>query len=118
MSDKLDRARELLHEFKGDNYVFGTSCLDQLGRLVAEVGGKAAVVAGGAGKDWAEPIHDAAMHPRNFVSRAIISTPSSVQQSSHGGVLHTSRGCLLLPATRRIPRHRGEPSAPACAACT
>ena len=58
MGDKLERARELLREFKGGDYVFGLNCLDQLGRLVAGVGKRAAVVAGGFGADWAVPIHE------------------------------------------------------------
>ena len=58
MGNKLERARELLREFKGDDYVFGLSCLDQLGRLVAGVGKRAAVVADGFGADWAVPIHE------------------------------------------------------------
>jgi len=58
MSDKLDRARDLLREFKGEDYVFGLECLDRLGGLVAGVGKKASVVVDGLGADWAAPIHE------------------------------------------------------------
>ena len=57
MSDRLDKARELLREFKGDRYVFGLDCLDRVGELTAQVGRRAAVVVGGFEADWAAPIH-------------------------------------------------------------
>ncbi len=40
MSD-FERARELIREFKGDRYVFGSGVLDQLGPVTAELGRRA-----------------------------------------------------------------------------
>ena len=42
MEQKKQRARQLLKDFKGDRYVCGLGCLDQLGALVAGLGTKAA----------------------------------------------------------------------------
>jgi alcohol dehydrogenase class IV len=50
----FDRARGLLAEFKGDNYVFGMECLGKVGGLAASLGGRAAVVMGGVGKAWGQ----------------------------------------------------------------
>ncbi|MFO7899161.1 MAG: iron-containing alcohol dehydrogenase [Planctomycetota bacterium] len=58
MTNKLDRARAMLREFKGDRYVFGLDCLDNVGPLAAGLGDRAAVVVGGWGKDWGEPLHE------------------------------------------------------------
>lgn len=52
-SDRLKKtARELIREFKGDNYVFGLECLDRAGALASQLGRRAALVAGGSGKEW------------------------------------------------------------------
>jgi alcohol dehydrogenase len=40
----FDEARTLLHEFKGDAYLFGTSVLPDLGKRVARAGSKAALI--------------------------------------------------------------------------
>lgn len=57
---KSQRAGDLLREFKGGNYVFGLDCFDQLGDLANQWGGgRVAVIAGGAGKAWGEPLHEA-----------------------------------------------------------
>ena len=58
MTGKFEKARELLRGFKGDDYVFGLHCFGRLGGLVAALGRKAAVVAGGVGKDWGGAIHE------------------------------------------------------------
>ena len=42
----FDNARSLLHEFKGDSYLFGTKVLSDVGNIVAAVGKKAALVRG------------------------------------------------------------------------
>jgi len=57
MSTMFQHARELLHEFKGDRYVFGNGCLARTGELAAELGTRAAVIAGGSGKDWSQAAH-------------------------------------------------------------
>jgi alcohol dehydrogenase len=44
MRDLKDKARELLAEFKGNTYVFGLNCLDKLGGLARELGGKSLLV--------------------------------------------------------------------------
>jgi len=43
MSD-FERARELLREFKGDRYVFGSGVLGEVGRVTSELGKRAALV--------------------------------------------------------------------------
>lgn len=43
MSD-FERARELIREFKGDRYVFGSGVLGEVGRVTAELGKRAALV--------------------------------------------------------------------------
>ena len=59
MTDGRRHAAEMLRRFKGDTYAFGLGCFDRLGGLVAGVGRRAAVIAGGWGKDWGRAIHDA-----------------------------------------------------------
>jgi alcohol dehydrogenase class IV len=43
MSD-IEKAKALLHEFKGDSYIFGSGALNQLGKVTAELGRRAALV--------------------------------------------------------------------------
>ena len=59
MTDRKARAAALLREFKGDRYVFGLGCFDQLGRLTAPLGKRVSVVAGGVGKSWGGLLHEA-----------------------------------------------------------
>ncbi|UCF99608.1 MAG: iron-containing alcohol dehydrogenase [Spirochaetaceae bacterium] len=40
----LVRAKELIHEFKGDSYIYGSDVLEDVGNVVARVGGNAALV--------------------------------------------------------------------------
>ena len=42
----LEKARELLREFKGDRYVYGPGVLPEVGRVTAELGKRAAIVRG------------------------------------------------------------------------
>ncbi len=57
---RRQRAAALLREFKGEDYVFGLDCLGRVGELAAATGGRrVAVVAGGVGKPWGEPLHRA-----------------------------------------------------------
>lgn len=44
MNEKKDKARELLEEFKGNKYVFGIDCLDELGGLTKELGEKSLLI--------------------------------------------------------------------------
>jgi alcohol dehydrogenase class IV len=44
--DDFDKARALLHEFKGDSYLFGTGVLSSVGKVVSTAGRRAAVVRG------------------------------------------------------------------------
>ena len=53
----IEKARELLRGFKGDNYISGIDVIEQLGGQAASFGKKATVVAGGVGKDWSANIH-------------------------------------------------------------
>jgi alcohol dehydrogenase class IV len=50
------KAKQLLHGFKGENYVFGVDVFDQLGTEVAKLGKKVSVVIDGLGKDWASSL--------------------------------------------------------------
>ena len=43
MSD-FDKAKEMLREFKGDRYIFGSGVLDRIGGVTAELGSRAALV--------------------------------------------------------------------------
>ncbi|MGB9880597.1 MAG: iron-containing alcohol dehydrogenase, partial [Anaerolineae bacterium] len=43
MSD-FEKARELIREFKGDSYVYGSGVLDEIGHITAELGRRAALV--------------------------------------------------------------------------
>jgi alcohol dehydrogenase len=44
MDDLKEKARQLLREFKGDNYIFGLGCLPRLGELVAPFGKKTLLI--------------------------------------------------------------------------
>jgi alcohol dehydrogenase class IV len=46
-------AKQFLHDFKGDNYVFGIGVFSRLGTEVARLGRKVSVVVDGLGQDWA-----------------------------------------------------------------
>jgi alcohol dehydrogenase len=59
MESLKSKARELLKEFKGDTFVFGVDCYDQLGAKTAELGTRAMVITSGVGKSWGQDIHDA-----------------------------------------------------------
>jgi len=50
MDDLKKKAKKLLEEFKGDNYIFGLDCLDKLGGLAAPLGGKTLLITSMA--DW------------------------------------------------------------------
>ena len=58
----LERARELLYEFKGDAYLFGSGVLPQVGGVVASLGQRPALVRGTfPGSDgYVQAIRDAA----------------------------------------------------------
>ena len=60
MQEKIEKAKSLLKQFKGDDYVFGVDCFDKLGMLTAQCGQKASLIVDGYGQDWAKPIHDRA----------------------------------------------------------
>ena len=58
MSDLKTKASEVLREFKGDTYVFGSGVLDDAtGKLTKELGQKAMFV-GPVEFDWFKPIQD------------------------------------------------------------
>lgn len=50
------KARQLLREFKGENYQFGVGVFDQLGIEVAKIGKRVSVVFDGLGENWAAPL--------------------------------------------------------------
>ena len=49
-------ARRLLKQFKGENYVFGVDCYDQLPEMVRSLGSSVAVICGNVGESWADSI--------------------------------------------------------------
>jgi alcohol dehydrogenase class IV len=57
MNDIAKRAKDLLHEFKGDRYAFGTGVLSRVGPMTAQVG-KRALVIGRVRSPWYRPILD------------------------------------------------------------
>jgi len=40
MNELKEKARDLIDEFKGDDYIFGTNCLDKIGELASPLGRK------------------------------------------------------------------------------
>jgi alcohol dehydrogenase len=52
MENIRQKAFQLLHEFKGENYTFGVGVFDQLGEEVAKIGKKVSVVFDSLGQDW------------------------------------------------------------------
>jgi len=52
---KKHKAAQMLHEFKGDKYIFGLDVFNQLGREAAKIGRKASVVVNSLGKNWFMP---------------------------------------------------------------
>lgn len=44
MNELKERARKLLREFKGNNYIFGIDCLEKLGELVSPFGRKSLLI--------------------------------------------------------------------------
>ncbi len=53
----IEKARNLLKEFKGDNYISGIDVISKLGEQAASFGKKATIVADGVGQDWAAKVH-------------------------------------------------------------
>ncbi len=73
MDPLFSRAAALLGQFKGDTYVHGLHCFDQLGPLAASLGSKVAVIADGVGSTWAAPLHHqvrTALQAAEYVSPA------------------------------------------------
>jgi len=56
MGECIRTARELLRQFKGNDYVFGMNCIGKAGALTANLGRRVALVAGGNGKPWGQAV--------------------------------------------------------------
>jgi len=52
METLQQKAEQLLREFKGENYLFGTGVMDRLGTEVSKLGRKASVIIDSLGRDW------------------------------------------------------------------
>lgn len=52
MDHRNQQASEWLHQFKGENYIFGLHCIGKLGALVAPLGKRALVIASGVTSGW------------------------------------------------------------------
>jgi len=57
MNNSCKKAKNILQDWKGDNYICGIGCFDSLGKLVASCGKRVAVVTSGYGKAWAAELH-------------------------------------------------------------
>jgi len=57
MADAVEKAKELLYEFKGDTYAYGLGVLNRVGPFTAELGSKAMFV-GPLSFDWFTPWKD------------------------------------------------------------
>jgi alcohol dehydrogenase len=53
MKELKEKARQLLREFKGDNYIFGVDCLESIGDLVSPYGDKSLVITSLG--NWSKP---------------------------------------------------------------
>ena len=69
----FDKARELLHQFKGDAYLFGKLVLSDVGKVVAPLGSRAALVHGtfASSDDFAGIIQVSLMEAGAFLTAAI-----------------------------------------------
>lgn len=77
MSDLKKRAEEILREFKGDTYAFGSGVLDEApGRFAAELGKKALFV-GPIDFDWFKPVKDRILRSLENAGVQVIGTARS-----------------------------------------
>ncbi len=53
----IEKARELLKEFKGNNYISGINVIGQLGEQAVSLGKRVTIVADGVGQNWAKNVH-------------------------------------------------------------
>ncbi len=53
----IEKARVLLKEFKGNDYISGVNVIGQLGEQALSFGKKATIVADGVGQEWAAKVH-------------------------------------------------------------
>jgi len=58
-NDERQQAAALLRQFKGQDYIFGPRCFEQLGQQAASCGRRASVVTSGFGKAWGPALHEA-----------------------------------------------------------
>ena len=56
MDNLKEKARNLLREFKGDNYLSGLGVFEQIGQMADLLGKNILVVADGIGSEWANPV--------------------------------------------------------------
>jgi len=60
MTELIDKAKNLIVGFKGNNYTFGTGILDQIGPMTAQIG-KRALLVSGISFEWLKPSLDRVM---------------------------------------------------------
>jgi alcohol dehydrogenase len=58
MSHHMERAKQLLIDWKGDNYAFGVNVLGRTGGFAASLGKKALVVVADLGAAWIQPVYE------------------------------------------------------------
>jgi alcohol dehydrogenase class IV len=52
------KARALLQEFKGGDYLFGLNTIGRIGEATRSIGKHVSIVADGLGQNWATPLHE------------------------------------------------------------
>ena len=57
MAVDINRAKEILKDWKGDNYAFGTGVLDKTGEFANSLGNKALLVVADLGLDWIDGMY-------------------------------------------------------------
>ena len=58
LNSNKELAAKILKEFKGDNYLFGTGCINELGSLTLTLGKRVSVIAIDLDKEWSVPVYE------------------------------------------------------------
>ena len=58
LNNNKEIAAKILKEFKGDNYLFGINCIDELGSLTLSMGKKVSVIVIDPDKGWSKPVYE------------------------------------------------------------
>jgi len=58
LNSSKELAAKILTEFKGDNYLFGTGCINKLGSLTLTLGKRVSIIAIDLDKEWSAPVYE------------------------------------------------------------